>query len=279
MAPGAPGSFPPNRDEARSPRAAGRVLLVDDAEVGRIVGADLLEQLGYEVDVAEDGATAVRLAAGRGYVAILMDCSMPGMDGFEASRLIGTLPSPGRRTPIVALTAYGEADRQRCAAAGMVGFLTKPLDPEVLRATLQGLRAGSTLGQDGDSRDQAGSGPLAAEAPAGSLDPGFLEQLRRLDGSPRALVGRAIALFADGAPQEVEQLDRAVNAGDDETVVQVAHGLRGSAAVVGATALAKLCGVLEGCARTGDFPAAIEVLGLLRAELAEVLASLRAAQQ
>ncbi|MBS1873692.1 MAG: PAS domain S-box protein [Acidobacteria bacterium] len=109
------------------------VLLVDDNTVNQRVGVAMLMKLGCVVATAADGEEAVSLAARRRFDAILMDCKMPRMDGYEATRAIRSTGEPSGRTPIIALTASAmEEDRRRCEAAGMDDYLTKPIQLELL---------------------------------------------------------------------------------------------------------------------------------------------------
>lgn len=127
----------------RREHAGARVLLAEDNEINQEILVDLLGDLDFSVDVAPNGAEALRLAQSFAYDLILMDMYMPEMDGLEATRRIRELPSGGR-VPIVALTANAFAeDRERCLAAGMDDHLAKPVEPEDLFVTLLGWLDGS----------------------------------------------------------------------------------------------------------------------------------------
>jgi two-component system, sensor histidine kinase and response regulator len=120
------------------PAARGRVLVVDDGEVNQIVAAGILRHLGFDADVVDNGPEAVEAVAVQSYVAVLMDVRMPGMDGFEATREIRRREQDGRRTPIIALTAgVTEGERERCLAAGMDDYLTKPMSRASLATALE----------------------------------------------------------------------------------------------------------------------------------------------
>jgi two-component system sensor histidine kinase/response regulator len=116
--------------------ARGRVLVVEDNEVNQLVAREMVARLGYQADVVADGAEAVSATAIRSYAAVLMDCHMPVMDGFEATRAIRRGEGSGHLS-IIAMTAGAlDEDRQRCLAAGMDDYLTKPVDLAALEATL-----------------------------------------------------------------------------------------------------------------------------------------------
>ena len=128
-----------------SRQAARRVLLVEDNRVNQEVARAMLDKLGFEVDVADDGRAGMEAAFSRRYDVVLMDCQMPEMDGFQATAAIraheldtetweGAMP---RRTPIIALTANAmKGDRERCLAVGMDDYLAKPFRTEQLEAVL-----------------------------------------------------------------------------------------------------------------------------------------------
>lgn len=126
--------------DRREPPADGprRVLVVEDNLVNQTVTRRLLEERGFQADVVADGLAAVsRVRRCRHYAAVLMDCQMPGMDGWDATREIRRLEEGTRHIPVIALTANAlDEDRERCAASGMDDFMVKPLRRHTLRAML-----------------------------------------------------------------------------------------------------------------------------------------------
>ncbi|HUR78734.1 MAG TPA: PAS domain S-box protein [Acidimicrobiales bacterium] len=122
--------------------AQGRVLLVEDNAVNRLIARTMLERLGYQVDTANDGVQAVGAVGTAHYDTVLMDCLMPVMDGYEATAQIRRLDPPSCSTPIVAVTASAmAADREKCLASGMDDYLSKPLDIEALAGVLARYRS------------------------------------------------------------------------------------------------------------------------------------------
>ncbi len=114
-----------------------RVLVADDNAVNQLVASLRLEKLGYQVDAVTTGEEAVRAVRQARYVAVLMDCRMPVMDGYEATRQIRALSGPNRVTPIIAMTSSAMVgDREDCLGAGMDDYLAKPLDADLLAAAM-----------------------------------------------------------------------------------------------------------------------------------------------
>jgi two-component system sensor histidine kinase/response regulator len=110
-----------------------RVLLAEDNSVNQLVARGLLTRFGCDVDVAANGQEAVRLFAAARYDLVLMDRMMPGLDGYEANAEIRRIEPAGGRTPVVAMTTNAmQGDRERCPAAGMDDYLSKPVDRETL---------------------------------------------------------------------------------------------------------------------------------------------------
>jgi CheY-like chemotaxis protein len=139
----------------------GRLLLAEDNPINQLVAVAMLSSAGYRVDTVLDGTAAVEAAGARSYDAILMDCQMPEMNGYEATAAIRALEGADRHTPIIALTAGARReDRERCLAEGMDAYLAKPVSKDALLA-LVALSVGSP--------EAADAVPLPAEAPAAAL--------------------------------------------------------------------------------------------------------------
>ncbi|MCC6162300.1 MAG: PAS domain S-box protein [Acidobacteria bacterium] len=129
---------PAGRPDVAAVEPSRRVLVAEDNPVNQRVAVAMLEKLGYAADVAGDGHEAVRMARATRYAVILMDCHMPGLDGYEATRQLERLLPAGNRPPVVAMTAAGiEGARERCLSAGMADYLLKPVELPKLRAMLE----------------------------------------------------------------------------------------------------------------------------------------------
>ena len=115
----------------------GRVLVVEDNVVNQMVAKGTLSHLGYQVSMASDGQAAIALLSTEHFDLVLMDCQMPGMDGFEATRYIRTAENGGQHIPIIGLTAHASADaREACLSSGMDDFISKPYTSDVLAPVL-----------------------------------------------------------------------------------------------------------------------------------------------
>jgi PAS domain S-box-containing protein len=270
----------PVRKAAPLPLASGQrldgttVLLVEDNVFSQQVGRELLENVGATVVVAANGSEALDLMRGRPFDCVLMDVQMPVMDGFEATRRIRADPAL-RDTVVIAMTANaGVEDQARCMAAGMNEFLTKPVAPEHLAATIaraighkragrQGAEAGAAPvpssaaagrpahgGPAAPAASASASSNAAAEAaaaarPAGAAPPLDTGVLASTFGSDPAKMRKFAFMFLDSAREGLAEIDIALVSNDLARAGAVAHRLKSSARAVGALGFADLCAELE----------------------------------
>lgn len=300
VVPGQPADAPPGSAlaagaGARSPKKLS-VLVAEDNPVNREVAMEMLDALGCRVDAVCNGREAVEAVAARRYDVVFMDCQMPEMDGFSASRAIrdGELNS-GVHLPIVALTAHAIAgDRERCLAVGMDDYMTKPFSQQDLRAMIRRWGRGSILQERaaGDSHSNAGVAQRPArsgivehdqQAPARPSEPETilaeqaLAQLRALrrPGRPDP-VAKVLASFLDGSVKYVAAIHEAMANWDAKALFMAAHALKSSSAMIGATALSEWAKHLEHIGRRGTV---VDVPGTMDQFNAAYEAAKRAVQE
>src|SRR4029453_16525999 len=257
----------------------GKLLVAEDNEVNQLVARGMANRLGYAVDIVDDGAQAVAATLTGNYAAILMDCHMPVMDGFEATKTIRSRDSKTVRIPIIAMTAGAlNEDRERCFAAGMDDYISKPVDLDKLRDILARWVPQEQLAEAPPSNvavDAAGSDAAdVAAADATVLDEDRLQILRDLgpaDGL--GLLPDAVRAFREEAQRAQEKLRSALESGQANAVEAAAHKLAGAAANIGAMGAAALAKDLERLGREAGPGVASHgtyVLGQLNSELARV---------
>jgi CheY-like chemotaxis protein/HPt (histidine-containing phosphotransfer) domain-containing protein len=250
-----------------------RILVVEDNEVNQALARAILTKLGYRAEVVGDGRQAVELVPRGAYEAVLMDCQLPILDGFQATAEIRRREGMARRTPIIAMTAAVLPDRQRCLTAGMDDHIAKPVLLGEVEAVLARWLHGDGRHPDG----RWASRPAAA--PTGEvLDQRRLAELGGLDptGNGPALAGRLLESFLARIPLDLADLRTAFDHGDATRVLRVAHRLKGAAATVGSSGMVSLCDQLELRARTGTDPPAEALLPLLEQEFGRVIRALDA---
>ena len=252
-------------------RANASVLLAEDNAMNQEIVLAMLEDTGYRVAVVENGRRALDALAEREFDAVLMDCQMPEMDGFEATRRLRGRENGGRRTPVIAITANAiKGDREECLGAGMDDYLAKPIGRAQLLAALGRWVRGSR------QLPQPAANEPHAEAPAAEiLDAKALQALRALQrpGKPDVLA-RVIELFHRDAPKLVGEMHAAAEARDAEQLRRAAHTLKSSSASVGAKLLSAHCREIEMLARGGDVAAGAALVGSITDELGRVLPAL-----
>ena len=251
--------------EARPPSSA-RILVAEDNEVNQKVAVRILERLGYQVEVADDGREAVEACARAPYDALLMDCQMPVLDGFAATAKIREYEGAERHTPIIAMTASAMAgDRESCLAAGMDDYVSKPISPEGIDEVLRRWLRKPEAAPPAAERDE---GP-ETQSP---LDVSVIETLVSID-EDGSLLREVIDTFLRIAPRRLESMREAADPG---TLERAAHSFLGSCANLGARRMAALCARLEQLGRAGSTEGARELVAALEAEYPPVREALEA---
>ena len=217
--------------EEREPR---RVLVVEDNPVNRQVAVMMLSRLGCRCDIAGNGQEAIDAVAKQRYHVVFMDCQMPVMDGFAATRAIRQQEGDGHHTRIVALTANAMAgDRERCLSAGMDDYLSKPIQSREFEAAI---RRGDQL--------VATRAPAATETQtADDFDGAVLSAL--MDATDLDTVQAVVEMFREEIPKALADLRAAAVNGDPVALGRTAHRLKGSSGTLGLSRVQELCGALE----------------------------------
>lgn len=215
-----------------------RILLAEDHPVNQALAVALLEKMGYQIDIAENGVAVLNSLSQKSYDLILMDISMPEMDGYETTQRI--IERYGETRPrIVAMTANAlKSDKEHALQVGMDDYLTKPIQiphlVQVLQSTFEAIRASKS---DTPTRKTL-------------LDPNAIQILYELsEQTGRNLVGEVIDLFFEHAPVQLKRLSDAVAEQNFKQISMTAHRLKGAALNVGAKRVAELCCLIEDAAR------------------------------
>jgi signal transduction histidine kinase/DNA-binding response OmpR family regulator len=268
-------SLPSTADSSaptRTPFRA-RVLVAEDNPVNRKVAVRLLEKLGCRVDVAADGKEAVKMVEKLQYDMAFMDCQMPEMDGYQATAEIRKRQGVARDTPIIAMTAHAmQGDRDRCLAAGMDDYISKPLRSDALAAVLEQWTLGSDKESEGVEPD---AGVTVASDEFEPIDATSLAGLREAqEESEPHFLNELIDQFLHEVPHQLRAFREAVAQGDAQTLAREAHRLKGGCSIFGAHPMAELCGNLEARGRAGSVRGADSVLAQLEVEFSRVRRSL-----
>lgn len=238
-----------------------RVLAADDSPVNREVVREALSRLGMAPTLVSDGAEALAAHQAEPFDIILMDCSMPVMDGFEATRRIRAAESEGRRTPIIALTAHVEGASNDWRRAGMDDYVTKPFTLNQLASAIAAFvtpvakfapRAPAPGAKDNAEKIEivsatanSASDPEANADEPPVFDQNVLSELRAMQSGASDLVGRALDLFVEHSRDGMLRLARAVRARDEKEIASAAHAMKSMALNIGARRLGAACAALE----------------------------------
>ena len=255
------------RHSLRESRRQLRVLLAEDNPVNRQLAIRLLEKRGHTVVAAHNGQEAVALldnpAAGA-FDAVLMDVQMPEMDGFQATALIREKEkATGRHLPIIAMTAHAlKGDRERCLAAGMDGYIAKPIHPNELFDTIDALVT-APAGSRGDNLP-------------GSPEPRVFDEAALLDrvGGDTQLLAQLVDVFLRDCPHLMEEIRKALEEQDAQTLERAAHALKGSVGNFAAQAAFEAALQLERIGRSEELAGAALALENLEREIARLTPAL-----
>jgi len=222
------------------------ILLAEDNKINQLVACGILGRMGHTVEVANNGAEVAPLLAARPFDVVLMDIQMPRMDGFQATAAIRELERhTGAHLPIIAMTAHAMAGyKEKCLAAGMDGYVTKPVRPDLLMEALADIQ----------------KKPFAVESqPPPELHFDAADLVERLLGD-RELAKLVAEAFIDGMPEQLAALAQAIGNSDAKATMFAAHTIKGVAASVGCTAVQDLALRVEKMGESGALAQATEVL-------------------
>ena len=237
---------PTERSSATEPTSIDRgvVLLVEDNTMNQLVATRMLTKLGYRADVANNGREAINAITIGAYDAVLMDCQMPEMDGYEATRQLRRAESgTDRHLPVIAMTAAAmQGDREACLEAGMDDYITKPVSVEAISTVLDHW----TPAKPARDASRTATSPTVDDP---VLDSERFAVLRDLDAGDGDLIGTLVHEFLTDGTQLLAAIRDAIAEGDPQAVERSGHTLKGASANLGAVRLARVCGKIEALGR------------------------------
>jgi CheY-like chemotaxis protein len=261
-----------------------QILLAEDNIVNQKVALSLLNQIGYQADVAVNGIQVLESLRRQHYDVILMDMQMPEMDGLTTTRCICQEWELALRPRIIAMTANAmQSDREACLAAGMDDYISKPISIEVLVQALI-----NTPGSRWMSREKISDftlnflplQPLENSPPNHVLDTQVLQAFKTMVGkSVDRVLAEMIDCYLEDTPKLLIAIADSIAENDAITVQRASHTLKSSSTTLGATNFAKICQELEIISRTGNTKAGSEKLPQLEAEYKRVMTALQIERQ
>ncbi len=222
-----------------------RILVAEDNPVNQKVALKQLQSLGFAADVVADGRAAIEAVKNNCYDVVFMDCQMPVADGFEATAEIRRHEGDARHTTIIAMTAHAlEGEREKCIAAGMDDYLSKPVKVEMLGSTLKKWLA-QIAGNKNEEQAKKNGAPVDGSNEE-SLDASMLDSFRDLQtpGEPD-IVTELVDLFLSDAGKRITAIEEAAERGDSKTIKEQAHAVKGAAGNVGALKITLTSRLLE----------------------------------
>jgi PAS domain S-box-containing protein len=263
------------------PQFNARVLVVEDNITNQAVAKGVLKKFGVRIDLADNGEQALSALERQSYDLVLMDCQMPILDGYQATQRIRDARSKVKNhaVPIIAMTAHAmQGDRERSLAAGMNDHLVKPVDLGKLRQALQqwlpaSCRADAARQELAAEATTSESGVTPAQAASASVFdyPGLRSRLAEDD----ELVREVVEAFLGDMPEQIAQLQAAVQAGDIALATRQSHKIKGAAANVGGVALSAQALYLEQVSKAGDLSSLRQALAALTERFTELAAAMQ----
>jgi PAS domain S-box-containing protein len=256
-----------------------KILVTDDNPVNRKLARAILANLPCSVDTAANGREAVNAYESETYDVILMDCQMPEMDGYEASRMIrGHECGSDRHVPIIALTGFAmKGDQEACLAAGMDAYLAKPFRKEQLIAMMERfLRLSDFPDETPDDAGTPAQPPPAGHAvPVAVIDPGIWAELQSLQQpGEEDIVQSLVEAYLEDARALIAELAAAVRAGEAQKISRTAHTFKSTSAAIGALNLAELLKEADMLGRAGALDAVADLYGRILMEYEAVAEAL-----
>jgi signal transduction histidine kinase/CheY-like chemotaxis protein/HPt (histidine-containing phosphotransfer) domain-containing protein len=270
---------PTNAAPREEPQLGGaHVLLAEDNPVNQSLALAHLYKLGCRVTVANNGMEALDACRREPFDLILMDCQMPEMDGYEATRMIRAEEADGRRMPIVAVTANAmQGDREICLACGMDDFLPKPYKQNQLRSLLE--KWARPVAEEAAAEPESPPDPLhqMSSPEEATLDTAALDDLARQMGLENSeMIEELIRIYLDNSPQLIKDMDAALATGEAKNLMRAAHTLKSSSASLGVMRLSVLSKGIEQAARDGALAELGDALAQAKTEFAAASAALNA---
>jgi PAS domain S-box-containing protein len=238
-----------------------RILLAEDNLTNQQVALGILKKLGFGADAVTDGQEVLKALKSAPYDLILMDCQMPVMDGYEASRQIRSSGLNFKDIPIIAMTAHAMAgDREKCLEAGMNDYISKPVSPQLLFEAIEKRSKGKNKNPQKEP-----SGPPANRAEPDKPGPPVWNKKAMMEilFNDKALAKSIVAVFLADIPLQIKALGQTLKTGNASGTELRAHTIRGAAANVGANALEALALEMEKAARNGDMDTAFRLMANL----------------
>jgi len=256
---------PPGKLAQAAPPSRARVLVVEDNSVNQLVAIGQLQRLGHECVVAASGAEALDAVVREPFDIVLMDIQMPDMDGYEATRRIRQMAGPVSKVPVIAITAHAlSGEREKCLAAGMNDYLSKPVSLEQIGAVVR-------LWASKESVAAAHAPDVMEQDDQYVLDRERVSSFLAITRTQEGFLDGLVRTFREDVPSRIDALRAAASSGDANDLALAAHAMKSSSGSVGAKRMLAMASSLEQSARAGRLDGAEDAIEQLSAEFRRVV--------